>query len=852
MPNNKFKNLNVNFRDIMRLSVTDRASMVQDPQGMSILADFTAEQLASMFPRYYSEKLPSISTSLSRIVNGKVNRDGRDPTLQNTETPKEPAGKTSGSAREGGRSQQPATPGGRSQQPARPVGRSQQQSQQPSWMRNLEGVAPGISDPGAKAQLSREQKEVFEQLKEGTIAADDPRVAFMKDLSDTDLKSAGIQRISDASGKLVYNSTKIEVSDAEITARTRNQPAGSFTSIDERSSFIKREADRLGVNPEIALRVANSEGNSPPSSRRGGSIFGVNINAREKSYGAFQLNTMGGVGARFQKDTGLDPSDPKNEAATIKYALEVARREGWKQWYGAAKVGVGQWDGLDRATGKINIDYVKGSGNQIAEGATPDKIREQLEKEKESEGRANVAAKLLPKLPQGVDPKFAVQYERLSPGQKQKIHEAIDKLGNKDTAVGVQKFNELYVQNPNIVGRVTSSGFSVGNLPIPEEGQGNFNRHSGQDPYQKQKDIVTLQTPYGKINVTKDAALAYQGFFNDLKTAGAPIKTLGSFNIRRKQSAGSGHNPGKGYSEHSYGNAVDLDNATSLSREMRDWLKNPENAERFSRAKRDWGMKVPRGDEPHMEFGGRVSSSARERLIELQKKEQEAKDASGSSPQTPPRTATEILRPTPPEGTAPAAADAAKPAAPQGQPAPTSPQAPPAPANGQPQTPPVAATEIPTANQAFALGGETQATGPLTAYSIDKDKMRRDDTIVTDGRGAKFTMNADKESMKYNPDTGKVQIDNARGEARQKINASQLGPEATPEPPPPQVIQQEAAPPHVVQQPVPQEPQKNSFDTTTSLVDDIFKSPSFRRAISQTRFMKDSDSLDGHYDHGAY
>ena len=158
----------------------------------------------------------------------------------------------------------------------------------------------------------------------------------------------------------------------------------------------------------------------------------------------------------------------------------------------------------------------------------------------------------------------------------------------------------------------------------------------------------------------------------------------------------------------------------------------------------------------------------------------------------------------------------------------------------------------PSANQAFALGGETRATGPLTAYSIDKDKMRRDDTIVTDGRGAKFTMNADKESMKYNPDTGKVQIDNARGEARQKINASQLGPEAKPEPPPPQVIQQEAAPPHVVQQPVPQEPQKNSFDTTTSLVDDIFKSPSFRRAISQTRFMKDSDSLDGHYDHGAY
>ena len=55
----------------------------------------------------------------------------------------------------------------------------------------------------------------------------------------------------------------------------------------------------------------------------------------EKSFGAFQLNTQGGMGNEFYRDTGLDPSDPRNEKATIDYALRKACAGGWAPFHGA-------------------------------------------------------------------------------------------------------------------------------------------------------------------------------------------------------------------------------------------------------------------------------------------------------------------------------------------------------------------------------------------------------------------------------------------------------------------------------------------------------------------------------------
>lgn len=103
-------------------------------------------------------------------------------------------------------------------------------------------------------------------------------------------------------------------------------------------SHIRETAKKYGVDPDTAVRVAKSEGLRDFSGDKG------------KSGGAFQLYTGGGLGNEFQKETGLDPLDPKNEKATIDYALKRASTGGWGPWHGAKRVGVGPREGLPGGT----------------------------------------------------------------------------------------------------------------------------------------------------------------------------------------------------------------------------------------------------------------------------------------------------------------------------------------------------------------------------------------------------------------------------------------------------------------------------------------------------------------------
>jgi hypothetical protein len=106
------------------------------------------------------------------------------------------------------------------------------------------------------------------------------------------------------------------------------------------TAFIRETAAKYGVDPAVALRVAKSEGLSSFQS----GVFKNGV--QEPSYGAFQLYTGGGLVNQFQKDTGLDPADPKNEKATIEYALKHASQNGWGPWYGAKNTGIGEFEGI--------------------------------------------------------------------------------------------------------------------------------------------------------------------------------------------------------------------------------------------------------------------------------------------------------------------------------------------------------------------------------------------------------------------------------------------------------------------------------------------------------------------------
>jgi hypothetical protein len=103
------------------------------------------------------------------------------------------------------------------------------------------------------------------------------------------------------------------------------------------ADYIRKAAERNNIDPDVALRVAKSEGLS---------TFAGDQHLPGGSWGAFQLYKGGGEGNRFQAETGLDPADPQNEKATIDYALKRAAEIGWGPWHGAKRVGISRWEGV--------------------------------------------------------------------------------------------------------------------------------------------------------------------------------------------------------------------------------------------------------------------------------------------------------------------------------------------------------------------------------------------------------------------------------------------------------------------------------------------------------------------------
>lgn len=110
-------------------------------------------------------------------------------------------------------------------------------------------------------------------------------------------------------------------------------------------AYIREAATQRGVDPEVAVKVARSEGLAPGVWQ---SNF-VKDGRRETSYGPFQLLEGGGLGDKFKKLYGASPSDPSTVKQQIDFALDEAATSGWGAWYGAAKVGVGKWTGLENA-----------------------------------------------------------------------------------------------------------------------------------------------------------------------------------------------------------------------------------------------------------------------------------------------------------------------------------------------------------------------------------------------------------------------------------------------------------------------------------------------------------------------
>lgn len=117
------------------------------------------------------------------------------------------------------------------------------------------------------------------------------------------------------------------------------------------AAYIRQSAIRNGIDPNIALRVAQSEGGLNSWNLQ--SNF-VKNGVREPSFGPFQLYKGGGLGNVFQKQTGLDPALAENGPAGVDFALNHASKNGWGAWYGAKRVGIDNFEGIGKATESIN------------------------------------------------------------------------------------------------------------------------------------------------------------------------------------------------------------------------------------------------------------------------------------------------------------------------------------------------------------------------------------------------------------------------------------------------------------------------------------------------------------------
>jgi hypothetical protein len=140
-------------------------------------------------------------------------------------------------------------------------------------------------------------------------------------------------------------------------------------------AFIRSEAARLGIDPEVAVAVARSEGLSPGT-------WQSNIQqpyGREASYGPFQLHVdptgkRPGLGNEFKARTGLDPANPDTWDEGVTFALEQARKGGWGPWMGAAKIGV---KGMHGIGGNAPAMPTRGGpGIQPPAGLLADPVRE--------------------------------------------------------------------------------------------------------------------------------------------------------------------------------------------------------------------------------------------------------------------------------------------------------------------------------------------------------------------------------------------------------------------------------------------------------------------------------------------
>ena len=107
-------------------------------------------------------------------------------------------------------------------------------------------------------------------------------------------------------------------------------PAGSPAA--QHEAFIRDYAAKIGLNPEVALGIARAEGMNAVGFRTPNQASTVDVSGGQPfSFGDFQLNTRGGMGADALK-AGIDPADAAQWQKADMFALDRMKSGGIAPW----------------------------------------------------------------------------------------------------------------------------------------------------------------------------------------------------------------------------------------------------------------------------------------------------------------------------------------------------------------------------------------------------------------------------------------------------------------------------------------------------------------------------------------
>jgi hypothetical protein len=125
------------------------------------------------------------------------------------------------------------------------------------------------------------------------------------------------------------------------TARPGKVAPGYTVSTPEVVNYIAQAAQARGIDPATAIKVFKGEGASNWQGQATGGKM-KKYKGKEDSWGPYQLYLGGGLG----NQAPFNVRDPSTWKLNVDFALDNALKSGWAPWYGAARMGVGNWQGL--------------------------------------------------------------------------------------------------------------------------------------------------------------------------------------------------------------------------------------------------------------------------------------------------------------------------------------------------------------------------------------------------------------------------------------------------------------------------------------------------------------------------